>query len=168
MESLLNLLRPMEMTSFRNKNTSTRWALRSLWIANESMAEVDHCSRWISDSLLLLFPCSRHHQNSTMCHKSISRWESKLRYSYVRTSGFIEISAISVCPFDDLCRTGRADANAYRAHSNTKPNPATPVCLHPNVHQREGASRLFLLLLGWALDLCRSSEGLLSVLALLA
>ena len=45
----------------------------------------------------------------------------------------------------------------------------------PNIHRNQttartvyGASRLFLLLLGGTLDLCRSAEGLLSVLALLA
>jgi len=34
--------------------------------------------------------------------------------------------------------------------------------------EKRWASRLFLLLLGWTLDLCRTPESLLSVLALLA
>lgn len=50
--------------------------------------------------------------------------------------------------------------------TNTKPIPATPICLR--LQHQEKASRLFLLLLGRTLDLRRTSESLLSVLALLA
>jgi len=49
---------------------------------------------------------------------------------------------------------------------STKPIAATPIASIFHIHQV--ASRLFVLLLARTLDLCRTSESLLSVLALLA
>ena len=49
---------------------------------------------------------------------------------------------------------------------STKPIPATPIA--SIFHIRQVANRLFVLLLARTLDLCRTSESLLSVLALLA
>jgi len=54
----------------------------------------------------------------------------------------------------------------FRMRTNTKSIPATP-----NVsifHRNQKASRLFVLLLARTLDLCRTAESLLSVLALFA
>ncbi len=53
-----------------------------------------------------------------------------------------------------------------RMRTNTKPMPPTPIASISDILQ--AASRLFVLLLARTLDLCRTSESLLSVLTLLA